>query len=209
MASDAKALSTIETTPEERVLLDRLLAGEDAAYEELVRTMGGRLLAVARRITRTEQDAEDAVQDAFLSAFRALPDFDGRSSLSTWLHRIVVNAAILKTRRASGRHEVAIDDLLPAFDATGDFANRQKSWGDVTDDYESRIQQREALTRALAALPDEFRTVLLLRDIYGLDSRSVSASLGISDALVRQRLHRARQALTRLLEPTMTEPSTP
>src|SRR5688572_2360303 len=79
-------------------LLAALRAGESAAYEHLVREYGGRMLLVARRFLSQEQDAQDAVQDAFLSAFKAIENFEGNSKLSTWLHRIVVNASLMKLR---------------------------------------------------------------------------------------------------------------
>lgn len=192
--------------PGESALLGRLRAGEEAAFEELVRMHGGRLLAVARRVTRSEADAEDAVQEAFLSAFKALEGFDGRSSLGTWLHRIVVNAALAQGRRRHSRREVAIEDLLPRF-RDGLHAEppaRQPNSGlGVTRDDASGIQEKAVVWDALDQLPEEFRTVIVLRDVQGLESGAVAVSLGISDALVRQRLHRARQALAKLLQPAM------
>ena len=193
--------------PNEQDLIRRLKAGEDAAFEELVRTLTGRLLTVARRIARTEQDAEDAVQEAFLSAFKSILAFDGRSALSTWLHRITVNAVLARSRRQGGRADVSLDTLLPTFEASGLHHEKPKAWAAVTDQGEARIQQQEALRRAMDQLPDEFRAVLVLRDVEGLDSRAVAESLQISDALVRQRLHRGRQALMKLLEPVMLEQS--
>lgn len=193
--------------PHEQDLVRRLKAGEDAAFEELVRALTGRLLAVARRIARTEQDAEDAVQEAFLSAFKSISAFDGRSALSTWLHRITVNAVLARSRRQGGRDDVSLDTLLPTFEASGLHHEKPKAWAAVTDQGEARIQQQEALRRAMDQLPDEFRAVLVLRDVEGLDSRAVAESLQISDALVRQRLHRGRQALMKLLEPVMLEQS--
>jgi len=83
---------------DEKRLLDRLRANEEAAFAELMRAYGGRLLAVARRMLRSEEEATDAVQDAFLSAFRGLAAFEGDARLSTWLHRIVVNACLMKLR---------------------------------------------------------------------------------------------------------------
>jgi RNA polymerase sigma-70 factor (ECF subfamily) len=193
--------------PNEQDLIRRLKAGEDAAFEELVRALTGRLLAVARRIARTEQDAEDAVQEAFLSAFKSISAFDGRSALSTWLHRITVNAVLARSRRQGGRADVSLDTLLPTFEASGLHHEKPKAWAAVTDQGEARIQQQEALRQAMDQLPDEFRAVLVLRDVEGLDSRAVAESLQISDALVRQRLHRGRQALMKLLEPVMLEES--
>ncbi len=91
-------------------LLERLRSGDDAAFEQLVREHGGRMLAVARRFLRQEEDARDAVQDAFLSAYRALEDFEGNARLSTWLHRIVVNAALMKLRTRRRKPERSIED---------------------------------------------------------------------------------------------------
>src|SRR5262249_13559072 len=92
-------------------LVERLRAGESEAFEELVRMYGGRLLAVARRYMRTEEDAQDVVQTAYLNAFRALSQFEGSCQLSTWLHRIVVNAALMRLRSRRRRPEESIEDL--------------------------------------------------------------------------------------------------
>lgn len=189
---------------DESALVVRLKRGEDAAFEELVRTMTGRLLAVVRRYSRNEQDAEDAVQEAFLSAFKAIGSFDGRSSLSTWLHRIAINAALMKARRDKTRREASIEDLLPRFH-DGMHADHPRSFKGVTNDGGIGIETRAAVLEALERLPDDYRTVLVLRDIEGLESKAVANALGISDASVRQRLHRARQALMKLLEPKLAE----
>ena len=193
-----------QIAPAEADLVRRLKAGDDRAFEELVRTLTGRLLAVARRVSRNESDAEDAVQEAFLSAFKAIGSFDGRSTLSTWLHRIVVNAALMKARKAQHRHETSIESLLPKFE-NGDHAETPQRWKRVTSGEGERIETKKAVWQALDKLPDEYRTVIVLRDIEGMESKEVAASLGISDALARQRLHRARLALLKLLEPVMTE----
>ena len=85
----------------------------EAAFEQVVRAYGGRLLAVARRIVGSEEDARDVVQDAFLNAFRSLDRFEGNAKLSTWLHRIVVNAALMKLRTRKRKPEQSIETLLP------------------------------------------------------------------------------------------------
>lgn len=185
-------------------LVARLKAGDDHAYEHLVRELGGRLLVVARRITGTDADAEDAVQEAFVSAFRSIDDFDGRATLSTWLHRIVVNAALMRLRQRKRDHTVSIESLLPTFEA-GLHREHPRPWTPPAALDGSPSRESAAIREAIDQLPDEFRTVLVLRDIAGLDSKSVAASLGISDGLVRQRLHRGRMALMKLLEPMMTE----
>jgi RNA polymerase sigma-70 factor (ECF subfamily) len=185
----------------ERRLLDRLRAGDGAAYEELVRAETGHLLAVARRILRHEQDAQDAVQQAFLSAFRALPAFNGSCRLTTWLHRIVTNAALMKLRASAHRPEESIEPLLPRFQDDGHHVQQFSDW-EVPADVrlfrrESAAQVREAIER----LPASYRTVLMLRDIEELDTADVAAMLGITPNAVKVRLHRARQALVTLLEP--------
>src|SRR5262245_46486063 len=95
--------------------LERLRSGDEQAYEELVRGYTGRLLATARRFLPRTEDAQDAVQEAFLSAFRSVDRFRGGSRLSTWLHRILVNACLMKLRGASRRPEAPIEDYLPKF----------------------------------------------------------------------------------------------
>jgi RNA polymerase sigma-70 factor, ECF subfamily len=187
----------------EGALLARLRAGEDRAYEELVRAETRSLLAVARRLLRHEEDAQDAVQQAFLSAFRALPGFDGRCRLKTWLHRIVTNAALSKLRAREPYCEQSIDELLPVFLEDGRHADQFGEWSLPADmrlvRHETRIQVRNAIER----LPAPYRTVLLLRDLEEFSTEQVAEALGVSLDTVKQRLHRARQALMKLLNPLM------
>src|SRR5262245_5523591 len=98
---------------DEAALLARMQAGDDDAFEACARAYCRRLLVVARRILRNEEDANDAVQDAFLSAFRGISQFKGQAQLGTWLHRIVVNAALGRLRRLQRHPEGSIEDLLP------------------------------------------------------------------------------------------------
>ena len=109
-------------------LVDRLRAGDPQAFETLVREHGGRMLAVARRVVSVEDDARDVVQEALLSAFRSIRSFEGTARLSTWLHRIVVNAGLMKLRSRRRRREDPIDDLLPRFDEDGHFAEPVGHW---------------------------------------------------------------------------------
>src|SRR6185295_9140875 len=98
----------------EEFLVRRLRAGDEQAFEELVRTFGGRLLAVARRFVRNDADAQDIVQTAYLSALKAFDQFEGNCQLATWLHRIVVNTALMKLRSKRRKPEESIETLLPA-----------------------------------------------------------------------------------------------
>jgi RNA polymerase sigma-70 factor, ECF subfamily len=197
------------------LLLERLRSGDEAAFEELVRANGGRLLAVARRLLRDDEDARDAVQQAFLSAFRALSTFHGQSLLSTWLHRIVVNEALMKLRSRGRRPEESIERWLPRFLEDGHHASPLSDSQFPVDallvQREVRLQVREAIDR----LPETHRTVLLLRDIEQMDTAETAELLGLSPNAVKLRLHRARQALAQLLRPVLrpdrpqTQRSTP
>jgi RNA polymerase sigma-70 factor (ECF subfamily) len=181
-------------------LLARLRAGDEVAFAELVRRESGKLLAVARRILRSEDEAQDAVQDGLLSAFGNLDRFEGNARLSTWLHRIVVNAALMRLRRQKRRREDSIETLLPAFAEDGHHARSVQSLARGAEDEIASAQVAAIVRAAIDELPESHRTVLILRDVEGLDTAETAAALGVRPDAVRMRLHRARQALRSLLE---------
>ncbi len=184
----------------EAALLTRLRCGEDDAYEQFVRQYSGRVLATARRLLGNEQDAQDAVQETFLSAFKAMGQFAGSAKLSTWLYRIVVNAALMKLRSRRRRPEESIDALLPSFDAQGEWMSKVTSWDMSSEQLLQRQQIRTLVRRCVDSLPDNYRSVLLLRDIEELDTEEAADLLGITPNAIKIRLHRARQALSTLLK---------
>ncbi|RMH17085.1 MAG: sigma-70 family RNA polymerase sigma factor [Acidobacteria bacterium] len=192
------------TAAGEAALVARLKRGDEAAYEELVRRYGGRLLQVARRYLR-EEDARDAVQDAFVSAFKAIDRFDGRAQLATWLHRIVVNASLMRLRRPAMQREESLEPLLPRFLDDGHFAAVRRPWPEDAEARLGRAETRRLVRRSIDRLPETYRTVLLLRDIEELDGAETAERLGISPGAVKVRLHRARQALRELLDPILSE----
>jgi len=181
-------------------LLARLRAGDERACEELVRACSGRMLATARRMLRDEEDARDAVQEAFASAFRALPRFAGGSLLSTWLHRIVVNACLMKLRSRRRHPEESVEDLLPRFHEDGHRVLEDGSpAAERADQALERAELRAVVRACIDRLPEGHRTVLVLRDVEDLDTDEVAALLGTTRGAVKTRLHRARQALQTLL----------
>jgi RNA polymerase sigma-70 factor (ECF subfamily) len=186
-------------------LVRGLRAGNDAAFEELVRGHGGRMLRVAKRFLRNEEDARDAVQDAFLAVIRSVAGFEAGSKLATWLHRITVNAALMKLR-AQGRRpeEESIEPLLPRFRADGHQIESSVPWrgADVVLE-EAELQQ--LVHEAVDRLPEAYRLVLLLRDIEELTPEETAEALGVPKNVLKVRLHRARQALRTLLDPHMRE----
>ena len=188
---------------DEVALRRRLQAGDRPAFETLVRQHGGRMLATAQRFFRREQDAADAVQDAFLAAFKAIAAFKGDSQLGTWLHRIVVNACLMR-RRSHNRHPaVAIDSLLPEFDATGHYRQSVKSFRKSPADSLATDELRRQVRECIHRLPPLYREVLILRDIEEFDTHVTAEMLGVSTGVVKTRLHRARHALRTLLEPLL------
>lgn len=211
MKSSTGSMPDIAHTPKqhsrdvlcEAALLERLRAGEDVAFDELVRMAGGRMLAVARRMMTGGEDAQDAVQDAFLSAFKSLDRFDGRSQLTTWLHRITVNACLMKLRsqRRRGGPERQIEDFLPTFLTDGHQARPSDSWKPDATDGIQRAEVRALVRASIDELPDQFRTVLILRDIEELSTEETAEILEMTTSAVKTRLHRARQALRTLLDP--------
>jgi RNA polymerase sigma-70 factor (ECF subfamily) len=181
-------------------LIARLRAGDEDAFASLVRTNGGRLLASARRFFANRDDAHEVVQDAFLSAYRALDSFKGQALLSTWLHRILVNCCLMKLRSRRRRPEESLEGLLPVFSEGGQEVSPSLPWKPFEDELARR--QACALVRTLIQqLPETHRAVLLLRDIEERDTAETADLLGISENAVKIRLHRARQALRSLLDP--------
>jgi RNA polymerase sigma-70 factor, ECF subfamily len=183
----------------EAQLVTALRAGDETAFETLVRLHGGRMLAVAKRFLPGDEDARDVVQEAFLAVCRSIDRFEGGAKLSTWLHRIVVNAALMKLRSRRRRREDAIEDLLPRFDEDGHHADAIMPWEASADELVERGDTRTIVRRAIDRLPESHRTVLLLRDIEERDTDEAAALLGISAQAVKTRLHRARQALRTML----------
>ena len=193
--------SQSETTPDDAALVARMQAGEEVAFEACVRSHGGRLLAVARRILGNEEDARDAVQDAFLSAFKEIGNFLGQSRLGTWLHRIVVNAALGRLRTRQRHPERSIEELLPHFGEDEHQVDPPAPWK-ATPETGLQVQEaRELVQGCISRLPESYRTVLLLRDIEGLDTEEAARLLDTSPGVVKTRLHRVRQALRTLLDP--------
>jgi RNA polymerase sigma-70 factor (ECF subfamily) len=212
-APNSKSASSLlsERSPSEKSLvekpeseiLERLRAGDDDAYVELVSQCGPRMLAVARRMLRDEEDAQDTVQEAFLSAFKAIAGFEGESRLSTWLHRITVNVALMRLRSRRRRPQTPIEGLLPRFIEDGHHLEAPQEWTRSAFDIAVSAQTRTWVREKIDDLPDDYRTVLILRDIEGLDTKEAAAALGITPNAAKIRLHRARLALRSLLDPLM------
>lgn len=169
-------------------LVSEARAGNHNAFDELCRRYSSRLLKSIRRVLQDRRDAEDALQDTLLSAFTHMKNFQGRSSVSTWMTRIAINAALSRLRKSRGR-EVSIDE---AGEETGPALSSDLRDGAL--DAESRLihaQQEELLVKAIAQLPPSLRSVLELRiqDAYSI--KQIAETMGISESAVKTRLSRA------------------
>ena len=189
------------TVPDEATLLAQMQAGDDDAFEACVRAYCGRMLLVARRILRNEEDARDAVQEAFAAAFKDVGRFEGRSQLGTWLHRIAVNAALCRLRTLQRHPERSIEDLLPHFGEDEHQIDPPAPWKETSAAALQRQESCELVRRCIDQLPEIYRTVLLLRDIEEISTEDTARLLDTSQGVVKTRLHRARQALRALLDP--------
>jgi RNA polymerase sigma-70 factor (ECF subfamily) len=186
------------SAPDDSALVQQLRRGDEAAYASLVRSHGPRMLAVARRLLRDEEDARDAVQEAFLSAFRAIDDFRGGSLVSTWLFRIVTNVALMKLRSSARQPLESVEHLQPAFDADG---NHMFPLAAPTEGPDVELIRSERLARLRAAidrLPAPYRAVIVMRDLLEVSTAEAARALGVTDNAVKIRLHRARLALCTL-----------
>src|SRR6266852_6607939 len=150
---------------DEAILLARMQAGDDDAFEACVRAYSGQLLVVARRILSHEEDARDAVQDAFLSAFKGIGRFESLSRIGTWLHRIVVNAALSRLRSRQRRPEKSIEELLPHFGEGEHQLQPPTPWKATPVAILQQQELRELVQRCISQLPETYRIVLVLRDI--------------------------------------------
>jgi RNA polymerase sigma-70 factor (ECF subfamily) len=182
-------------------LIARIRDGDDRACEQLVRAHYDRMLKTASRLLRDPNDQADAVQDALISAFRAIGQFDGSARVATWLHRITVNACLMRIRSEKRRPALSIEELIPKFDGTGHHVEPVRRWRDEQPDELVTAETRRQVRDCIDQLPEPYRTVVLLRDIEGLSTEETAELTHCSVANVKTRLHRARMALRKLLEP--------
>jgi RNA polymerase sigma-70 factor (ECF subfamily) len=187
------ALPADRATLSDAQLVARLKGGDEPAFEEILRRYELKVYSLVRGLTRNEDDAQDALQDTFLSVFRSIGRFKEQSSLSTWIYRIAVNSALMKLRRRRQEDKVvSLDEFMPAFDETGHRVAVVPDWHPAVDQLLLNKELGGLLRKWIGELPPEYRTVFLLRDQEGLDNEEVAAVLKLSVAAVKSRLHRAR-----------------
>lgn len=185
-------------------LVTLVLEGNAEAFETLVLRYQDRIFNLLRRMSGSESEAEDLTQEAFLKAYRALSSFRHGSQFFTWLYRIAVNTALSRGRQTSRRNEVmgaSIDAPVKGSDDGGSMGDRLAD--PTSADPSAGLEQeqiRKRVQEGLAQLDPEYRSVILLRDMEGMDYEQIMETLGISRPALKSRLHRARAELARILK---------
>ncbi|HKF21700.1 MAG TPA: RNA polymerase sigma factor [Candidatus Angelobacter sp.] len=175
-------------------VVQTVLAGDTAMFEILMRRHNQRLYRVARAILRDDAEAEDLIQDTYVRAYQHLNQFEGRAKFSTWLTRIAVNEALARKHRLSLHKE-----LDPMSEQQGEKMDRFASTAPSPEQQASSSETLRILERAVAALPEIYRTVFVLRDVEDMDTGETATVLNISEENVKTRLHRARALLRKKL----------
>ena len=174
-------------------LVEALRRDDPEAPELLVETFGNRVYRLALRITGSNEDAEEAAQDALWTAARKIHTFKGESAFGSWLYRIAANAAYQKLRaRRAKSAEIALDDVLPALDDDGRHFEPMDDWSNRVDEQALQGELRRVLAEAIDALPPDYRTALVMHDVEGLSNPDIAEALGISLPAVKSRVHRSR-----------------
>ena len=191
-------------------LVERLRHGDTTALETLMARYTDRVYRLAYGITGNAADAEEVVQDVFLTVFRKIHTFEGRAALGSWIYRVTTNAALIKRRGRRSDREIPLEPSLPVFlpdgHRAGDPAFLKADWSQTPEADLLSKETRETLHRAIADLPDQYRAVVVLRDVQGLSNEEVADVVGESVACVKSRLHRARMALREELSARLRPP---
>ena len=177
-------------------LIEDFKNGKQDAFEELISRYEEKAYKLANRFTRNPEDAEEVLQDVFTTVYRKIDGFEGKSSFSSWLYRVTVNAGLMKLRKRKQNRCVHLEDVIPEIDSSLLIKTPE---GTNVDEKVFLSEMRCALHNAIQELPEEYRSVYLLRDVDGLTSREVAQVLEVSVPAVKSRLHRSRLMLRRSL----------
>jgi len=191
-------MAAIQSTATEEIhpdvaLVERAKAGDEAAFEQLIRQYDRQIFRIARHITQNKEDAEDIVQDTFLKAYQKLEQFQGNSKFYTWLVRIAVNESLMRLRKRRNSKTVSMDEDVQTEDGSvpRDFAD----WTPNPEQQYGQGEMGEILRKTIQGLPPGFRSVFTLRDIENLSTEETAEALGLSVPAVKSRLLRARLQL--------------
>jgi RNA polymerase sigma-70 factor (ECF subfamily) len=178
-------------------LVDSFRAGDKNSFVELLNRYSEKVHNLSIRITRSEEDAEEVLQDVFVTVYNKINKFEGKSAFSSWLYRITVNTSFMKLRKRKQNSAISMEEVSPGV---------RENWVGVRSDSSdvnyicSRHELREELEKAIAKLPEEYRVIFVLRDVDGLSNQEVGEILNLSVPAVKSRLHRSRLMLRKRLQ---------
>lgn len=193
MALIPTLFSAVQSELQDEEVVSRVLGGETALFEILMRRYNQRLYRMARVILRNDTEAEDVMQDAYVRAYTHLHQFAGKAAFSTWLTRIAIHEALARKRRGARYEEL---DALPT---NGDSMPMLKSSDPNPEDSTARTETRQLLEEAIDHLPEAYRTVVVLREVEEMSVADTAVSLGVTEGVVKTRLHRAHAMLRKEL----------
>jgi RNA polymerase sigma-70 factor (ECF subfamily) len=180
---------------EDSELLRRAQRGDMAAFEALVSRHQNRVFGMAARMLRSDDDAAEVVQEAFLAAYKHLPEFRGESAFGSWVYRIAANYALMRLRHRRVTAQVEEPEGSPTFNERGSLVDDVADWSRDAEAQTLDAELRKAIDDASQRLPEEYRQVFLLRDVEGLSYEEIAQAVGDSVPAIKSRLHRARLAL--------------
>jgi RNA polymerase sigma-70 factor (ECF subfamily) len=183
-------------------LIEDFRKGDQSSFEELITRYSNKVHSLASRLTRNAEDAEEVLQDVFVTVHRKIAGFEGKSSFSSWLYRVTVNAAFMKLRKRKQDPAIPLEDILKASQSVAALESPVAAY---VDSQSIRHQMLEALEQAILKLPDDYRPVFILRDVDGLTSKEVGKILDLTVPAVKSRLHRSRLMLRRKLHRFFTD----
>ena len=203
-----KQSSIILDQDKENELIDELIKSNNLAYESLVRQYSPKMYAVARRFFYIDDDAQECLQKAFIQVFKNIASFKKNSNLSTWLHRITVNEALMMLRQRKRHNTTSLESFTQHYNEYGERTvfsdhfdqNLSQSLGNNIEMIFEKSETKISLTDIIYQLPEKYCNVILLRDIQEMSTRDTAELLEISEASVKTQLHRARLLLKAILE---------
>jgi len=185
---------------DEQELIKQLRAQNETALGAFMAAYETRVFGLALRLTGNRQDAEEVLQDVFLTVFRKIDSFRGDSKLSSWLYRITTNAALMKLRKRPRVKEIPLaEELGPAMTDEGMIAEPVADWSRLPNDELDRKELGRRIEQAMNLLPADYRSVVVLRDVEGLSAQEACDILSLSEAALKSRLHRGRLFLRKQL----------
>ncbi|MGH8119197.1 MAG: RNA polymerase sigma factor [Gammaproteobacteria bacterium] len=187
----------------ELLLINGLINGDAGSYRELVDCYWKSLNFLARRLLGNTHDAADCVQEAYIQVIKNIHGFERKSSLETWLRKIVVNQSLMKLRRQRGMPEESLDAIMHQFDESGHYVLDYAGQPADLERLQESSEVREIVRKKMDSLPDIYRATLILRDVEGYSTEEVARMTDTTEQNVKVRLHRARLAMRNMLEPVL------